>query len=80
MPDALGAQGPPALLATLIDALFQRPSTTFGEAARLLDVTPAAANANVRKLEAAGVLREVTGRSRNLVFVADGIFSLVHES
>lgn len=69
-----------ALLGKLIDELFQRPSITFGEAAQLLDVTPAAANANVRKLQAAGVLAEITGQARNMVFVAQGILTLVHDS
>lgn len=69
-----------ALLVKLIDKLFQRPSITFGEAAELLDVTPAAANANVRKLQEAGVLTEITGQARNMVFAAQGIFELVHGS
>ena len=69
-----------ALMVKLIDELFRRPSITFGEAARLLDVTPAAANANVRKLEEAGVLTEITGQARNMIFAAQGIFELVHDS
>ena len=69
-----------ALLVKLIDELFQRPSITFGEAAQLLSVTPAAANANVRKLEEAGVLAEITGNARNMVFAAQGILALVHDS
>ena len=66
--------------AWLIDALLQRPSITFREAAELLGVTPAVANANVRKLQAAGVLTEITGQARNMVFAAQGIFELVHDS
>lgn len=69
-----------ALLAKLIDGLFHRPAITFGEAAELLGVTPAAANANVRKLQEAGVLTEITGRARNMIFAAQGIFDLVHDS
>lgn len=68
------------LLVKLIDELFHRPSITFGEAAELLDVTPAAANANVRKLQEAGVLTEITGQARNMIFVAQGIFELMHDS
>ena len=69
-----------ALLVKLIDELFHRPSITFGEAAELLGVTPAAANANVRKLQQAGVLTEITGQARNMIFVAQGIVELVHDS
>ncbi len=69
-----------ALLVKLIDELFHRPSITFGEAAKLLDVTPAAANANVRKLQEAGVLTEITGQARNMIFAAQGIFELMHDS
>lgn len=68
-----------ALLVKLIDELFHRPSITFGEASELLGVTPAAANANVRKLQEAGVLTEITGQARNMIFVAQGIFELMHD-
>lgn len=68
-----------AMLVKLIDHLFQRPSITFGEAAKWLGLTPAAANANVRKLQEAGVLTEITGQARNMVFAAQGIIELVHD-
>ena len=43
-------------------------------------MTPAAANANVRKLQEAGVLTEITGQARNMIFAAQGIFELMHDS
>lgn len=68
-----------ALLLKLIDALFQKPAITLADAARILEVTPAAANANVRKLVERGVLTEVTGRKRNQMYVARGIVEFSEE-
>lgn len=69
-----------ALLIRLIDELFQRPSITINQAAALLNVTgPAAAN-NVHRLVSEGILREVTGRKRNQVFVADEILSFMYDT
>ena len=65
------------LLATLIDDLFRIPSITIGRAAVLLGVTPASASANLRKLQALNVIVEVTGRTRDQVFVAREILGFV---
>lgn len=59
-----------ALLLKLVDALFKRPAITIGGAAKLLRVTPASASANLAKLERAGIVAEVTGRTRNRIYVA----------
>jgi Fic family protein len=64
-------------LATLIDQLFRVPSITIGQARGLLDVTTASASHNLRKLEALGIVREVTGRTRAQVFVARDILAFV---
>jgi Fic family protein len=64
-------------LATLIDELFHVPSITIGRAARLLQVTPAAASANLRRLQDLGIIVEVTGRTRNQIFVAREILAFV---
>ncbi len=66
-----------ALLLKLIDELFRRPSITIGQAAELLDVTPAAASANIKKLLEAGILSERTGRKRDQLFVAGEIVAFV---
>ena len=65
------------LLGTLIDDLFRVPSITIGRTTALLSVTPAAASYNLRKLQALGIVAEVTGRTRGQVFVAREILSFV---
>lgn len=66
-----------ALSGTLIDDLFRVPSITIGRAADLLNVTPAAASYNLRKLTDLGIVAEVTGRTRGQVFVAREILDFV---
>jgi Fic family protein len=65
------------LLATLIDDLFRVPTITIGRAASLLGVTPASASSNLRKLAALNVVAEVTGRTRDQVFMAREILAFV---
>ena len=69
-----------ALLLKLIDHLFQVPSVTIGRAARILDVTPAAASSNLKKLVDAGILGERTGRKRDQIFVAMDIVRIVENT
>ena len=66
-----------ALLQKLIDELFKSPSITIGRTAELLGVTPAAAGYNLRKLEEAGIVQEVTKRTRGKVFVAVGVIGFI---
>ena len=65
------------LLGTLIDDLFRLPSITIGRTTELLGVTPASASSNLRKLQALGIVAEVTGRTRGQVFVAREILDFV---
>jgi Fic family protein len=65
------------LLQQLIDNLFVSPSITMTTTAKALKITPAAAAANIRKLTEGGVLREVTGRKRDQVFVAHEILKFM---
>lgn len=67
-----------ALLLKLVDSLFDLPVVTIGGAARLLQVTPAAASANLRKLVEAEIVTEVTGRVRDQRFVARGLLAAAH--
>lgn len=67
-----------ALLLKLVDALFVRPSMTIGTTAQLLDVTPAAAVANLRKLQEQGIVEEVTGRRRDQRYVARQLIQVIH--
>jgi Fic family protein len=68
-----------ALLLKLVDALFERPSLTIGQAADLLGVTPASAAANLRRLQTAGIVVEVTGRRRDQRYVARQILDVAHQ-
>lgn len=67
-----------ALLLKLVDQLFVRPSMSIGLAGALLEVTPASAAANLRKLVEAEILVEVTGRRRDQRFVAPEILRVSH--
>lgn len=63
----------PALLLRLVDKLFELVAITIPKAGQLLDVTPRAAQQNVEKLEAAGIVKEVTGKQRHRIYVAHEI-------
>jgi hypothetical protein len=67
-----------ALLLKLVDQLFVRPSISIGLAGDLLEVTPASASANLRKLVDAEILVEVSGRKRDQRFVAREIIRVAH--
>jgi Fic family protein len=67
-----------ALLLKLVDALFRLPAMTIGDAAKLLEVTPAAASANLRKLVDAHILEEVTGRRREQRYLARELIAAAH--
>ncbi len=61
----------------LVDALFTSPALTARQAATLLGITPRAAQQNIEKLMALGILREITGRSRNRVYTAPAIVQIL---
>jgi Fic family protein len=54
------------------------PSTSIGVAGDVMQVTPAAAAANLRKLVEAEILVEVTGRRRDQRFVAPEILKVAY--
>jgi len=68
-----------SLLIKLVDSLFERPATSIGAASELLGVTAASASANITKLAAAGILKEITGRTRDRVYVAPRILDIVSD-
>ena len=68
-----------ALLLKLVDSLFMRPATSITDAANLLGITHAAAAANIAKFVEAGLLREITGRTRDRVYVARSILNLMSD-
>lgn len=69
-----------ASLLRLVDRLFQTPSITIKKASEVLDMTHQGAANNIHRLEDAGILREVTGRKRNQVFVAEEIVGFMYDS
>ena len=66
-----------ALCIQLIDELFAYPAITVSRAVGKLQVTPRSAQLNVDKLVAHGILREVTGRQRNRIYVAHEIIAAI---
>jgi hypothetical protein len=62
-----GRGGPSA--AALAELLAGRPALTVAEAAAALDISAPTAGAAVERLMSAGLLREITGRGRDRVFV-----------
>ena len=68
-----------ALLLKLVDSLFVCPVTTTSFVRRHLEITPTAAKNNIDKLIARGILREVTGRKRNRIYVAEQILRTIED-
>ncbi|MCW5774847.1 MAG: Fic family protein [Phycisphaeraceae bacterium] len=66
-----------ALPLRLADELFAHPAVSVARVCDALGVTRRSAQINVDKLVAAGILREVTGKRRNRVYVAEGIVRAV---
>lgn len=64
---AFGRGGPTA--AALAELLAGRPAVTVAAAAAALDISAPTAGAAVERLMGAGLLREITGRGRDRVFV-----------
>jgi Fic family protein len=68
-----------SLLLQLIDELFTYPAITNSIAAEKLSVTPRAAQLNIEKLQNANILREITGKRRNRVYIASEIISVIEQ-
>lgn len=68
-----------ARLLQLVDALFARPVLTINQAAAALGVNYPIAQRHVERLEALGVLREITGRARNRAYRADAVLAAIVE-
>jgi Fic family protein len=65
-------------LIKVLDALFVRPVITIGEAGRLMKVSPAAASANISRLERLGILNETSHRTRDRTYFARAIINLMN--
>jgi Fic family protein len=64
----------------LVDQLFINPYITISKAAEVLGVSQPTATKVVRKLEADGVLQEVTRRSWGKVYLAAGVLAAIEPS
>jgi Fic family protein len=61
----------------LIDSLFDRPAISIRQAAMIEGITFAAAQRHIDRLEREGILKEVSGRTKNRVYVAEKIVEIV---
>ncbi len=68
-----------ALLLSLIDFIFESPVLTVSKARERLGVTFRSAQLNIDKLVQAGILKEVTGHTRNRVFVATEVLRTIEK-
>jgi Fic family protein len=69
-----------ARMIRLVDELFRSPSITIGRAAEILGLSHQGAANNIHKLEERGILREVTQKKRNQVYVADPILEFLYDN
>lgn len=60
----------------LLNHLYKTPKLTSADVGRMLDVTPATANAFIKDFMKLGILRETTGGKRNRVFTFHEYLSL----
>jgi len=65
-----------AKLTQLVDELFGRPRISLEDAQKMLDFGPKSAQRLIDRLLKLRIIREVTGRKRNRVYLADGIVSM----
>lgn len=75
--EKLQAQKVPGRALDLMENLFKEPVITVTSARDRLKVTTRAAQQNVDRLVQAGIVKEVTGRQRYRVFVAQRIIQIV---
>ena len=66
-----------ANMLNLVDEIFVRPAITIRQAAEVGGVTFMGALRQIEWLESEGVIREVTGRSKNRVYVAEKIVEII---
>ena len=69
-----------ALPLGIVDALFENPTLSATQVARRFDVTHQAAMKSLRRLVGLKIVREITDRRRNQVFLAEEILKIVSET
>ena len=65
--------------AALVDALFENPFIDIKRVETLLDVSAPTARKTLAALEAAGYLRELTGRQRGRIYLADAVLAAIDD-
>lgn len=63
--------------AALVDQLLVNPYIAISKAATVMDVSQPTATKVLRKLEAAGMLKEITRRNWGKVYVAPGVLAAI---
>ena len=66
-----------ARLLQVVDLLFAAPITTVNQVKEAIDVSFPSANRYIKQLQEAGIVREITGRSRNRLYQADEILRTI---
>lgn len=61
------------------DLLQQRPIISITAACKALELTHPAVNKSLRKLEEIGIVREITGRQRNRLYLYDAYMAILSE-
>lgn len=70
----------PANVSKLVDELFAQPSVTLDDVRKMFNTWPASAQRYIDRLVKLKILREVTGRERNRVYLATEIVDLFSRS
>jgi len=73
----LGKAAPTAL--ALLDLLYLRPYVTIPFVAKELDISPPAASKAVNNLVALGILKEVSGKKRDRIFLHERYLAIIRE-
>ena len=73
-------KGSPANLSRLVDELFGQPRVTLDDVRRMFDTWPASAQRYIDRLVKLRIIREVSGRQRNRVYLAHEIVDLFSTS
>lgn len=69
----------PAALLKVIDALFEAPVLTIRRVETLGQVSTPTASEYIKRLEAAGIVTEFTGKARNRKYMASRLLTAVHQ-
>jgi Fic family protein len=63
----------------LVDLLIERPVVTVALVSARLEITYNAARNNMRRLIEAGILKEVGGRRRNRIYIAERVLDVINK-